>query len=155
MTPANPTNSPEPVSPGGHGAGRSCQEPAVGKAPPSNKPIRILLVEDHKDTRDVLVKLLGRRGHRLVAVSSLAEARAAARAEDFDLVISDLGLPDGSGGELMKELRSQFGLKGIALSGYGDASALSQSSKAGCVGHLTKPVSIGVLEEVLARAMGR
>jgi signal transduction histidine kinase/CheY-like chemotaxis protein len=116
------------------------------------KSLHILLVEDHEATREVLTKLLDRRRYTVTAVPSIAEARLAAEQIPFDLVISDLGLPDGSGNSLMAELRSRFGLKGIALSGYGDATALNESYRAGFVTHLTKPVTIGTLEEALASA---
>jgi CheY-like chemotaxis protein len=61
-------------------------------------------------------------------------------------------LPDGNGNELMADLRARFGLKGIALSGYGDANALNRSAEAGFVIHLTKPVRIEALERALAAA---
>jgi CheY-like chemotaxis protein len=80
-----------------------------------------------------LTRLLDRRRHTVMAVSSVTEARLAVEHAQFDLVISDLGLPDGSGNLLMTELRSRFGLRGIALSGYGDASARSESSQAGFI----------------------
>jgi CheY-like chemotaxis protein len=115
-------------------------------------PLRILLVEDHQATREVLTRLLGRRGHVVIAAGSLAKARAAAENEKFDLVISDLGLPDGSGITLMTELRDRFGLKGIALSGFGEADDFSRTEEAGFVTHLIKPVSIGALQAALAAA---
>ena len=93
---------------------------------------------------------MDRRRHTVTAVSSIAEARIAAEQIQFDLVISDLGLPDGSGNSLMADLRSRFGLKGIALSGYGGDAALNESYQAGFITHLTKPVSIRALEVALA-----
>jgi signal transduction histidine kinase/CheY-like chemotaxis protein len=116
------------------------------------EPKRILLVEDHDETREVIKKLLVRRRHAVTPAASLAEARIAAEREQFDLVISDLGLPDGSGNTLMAELHSRFGLNGIALSGYGDAAALSESRNAGFAVHLIKPVTINALEEALLAA---
>ena len=136
-------------------AGKAQLPNQVDVAPPLKTPVRslhILVVEDHEGTREVLTKLLDRRRHTVLAVASIAEARIAAEQARFDLVISDLGLPDGSGNLLMSELRSRFGLIGIALSGYGDASALSESSKAGFIAHLTKPVSIKALEAALESA---
>ncbi len=117
------------------------------------KPSRILLVDDHAATRQTLTNLLGRRQHVVVAVGSLSEARAAAQMERFDLVISDLALPDGSGNDLMAELRSRYGLRGIALTGYGDEDEVVRSRKAGFVAHLTKPVAIGELEDALVMAL--
>jgi signal transduction histidine kinase/DNA-binding response OmpR family regulator len=129
--------------------------PGVGAVPgatPRTKLLRILLVEDHASTRELLATLLGQRRHRVTAVGSSSEARAAAEKGQFDLVISDVGLPDGTGVELMSDLREKFGLTGIALSGFGDTDDIARSREAGFVAHLIKPVSIGALEEALASA---
>ncbi len=81
--------------------------------------LRLLVVEDHEPTRQVLARLLKRASHEVETAGSLAEALAAAAARPFDGVVSDLGLPDGTGNELMESLRERHGLRGIALSGYG------------------------------------
>ena len=112
----------------------------------------ILLVEDHDETRNALTKLLERRGHRLVSVGTAEGARAAAAAGEFDLIISDLGLPDGDGHKLMAELHEAYGWPGIALSGYGMDEDLARSRAAGFFTHLTKPVDIRVLESAIAAA---
>ncbi len=91
---------------------------------------RILLVEDHEQTRLTLVQLLERRGHTVSAVGNIAAAKEAAAAGVFDLVISDLGLPDGDGYELMAELSTALRLPGIALSGYGMDDDIARSRKA-------------------------
>jgi CheY-like chemotaxis protein len=65
------------------------------------------------------------------------------------VVLSDLGLPDGNGYTLMAELRDNFGLKGIALTGYGTGQDIENAKKAGFVTHLTKPVNIESLESAL------
>jgi DNA-binding response OmpR family regulator len=67
----------------------------------------------------------------------------------FDLVISDLGLPDGSGLDLMRKLREQYGLMGICLTGYGMEEDIARSVDAGFRRHLTKPVDLGKLETVI------
>ena len=113
---------------------------------------RILLVEDHESTRTALTDLLTRRRYEVVGVGSLAEARAAVTGASFDLLISDLGLPDGTGHELMAELRTRFGLTGIALTGYGRDEDVARGREAGFVTHLTKPVSLQLLEAALAAA---
>jgi CheY-like chemotaxis protein len=84
-------------------------------------------------------------------VGSVKEAIAAAEASEFDLLLSDIGLPDGSGIELMRQLGSRFNIKGIALSGFGQDEDLRRSSEAGFATHLTKPINLKVLQEVIKR----
>lgn len=115
--------------------------------------LRILLVEDHEPTRSALSQLLTARGYRVTAAASLAEARALAGVENFNLVISDLGLPDGTGYELMSELRKRGAMKGIALTGYGMAEDVARSKDAGFVAHLTKPIRVQSLEAALDAAV--
>lgn len=113
---------------------------------------RILLVEDHEQTRSILVQLLEHRGHRVIGVTTSAAARESAASGECDLVISDLGLPDGDGHALMIELRDAYGLPGIALSGYGMAEDMVRSRQSGFFTHLTKPVDIHALEAAIAMA---
>lgn len=115
--------------------------------------ICILLVEDHESTRIPLTRLLARKGYQVVAVSSAAEALEAVSKAKFDLVLSDIGLPDMDGFELMKMLRERHALKGIALTGYGMEADISRGNDAGFVAHLTKPISVKVLERALAVAL--
>ncbi len=79
----------------------------------------VLLVEDNEDTRSVLSQLLTARNYKVITANSLGSARQLARQNTFDFLISDLGLPDGDGTELMNELHESQGLKGIAMTGYG------------------------------------
>jgi PAS domain S-box-containing protein len=111
--------------------------------------LRILLVEDHEPTRITLGRLLQRRGYVVETAGTLAVAREVAAARDFDLFISDLGLPDGDGAELMIELGQTGGPPGIALSGYGMEEDVARSRAAGFFAHLTKPVDIDALDRVL------
>jgi len=111
---------------------------------------RILLVDDHADTLDVMTRVLRGCGHVVRTAGSVREALAAAASgEAFDLLISDIGLPDGSGLELMAELRRAHRVAGIALSGYGTDDDLRRSREAGFAEHLTKPVDVRRLEEVI------
>jgi CheY-like chemotaxis protein len=112
--------------------------------------LRLLLVEDHVATRQSLMRLLQRRGYEVESAGSLAQARDLAARKAFDLVLSDIGLPDGSGYDLMAGLRDQAGLRGIALSGYGMDTDIALSREAGFVAHLTKPVSVQALDEALS-----
>jgi len=112
------------------------------------RSLRILLVEDHDDTRDSLARLLGRR-HKVRDVACVKAALEAADNEGFDLVISDVGLPDGSGLELMRALRDRHAMKGICLSGFGMESDIARSVEAGFNHHLTKPIDLRKLEGII------
>lgn len=115
----------------------------------SGAPLRILLVEDHPETRAALSELLQRLSHDVTTADSVGSALAAAEAHDFDLIISDLGLPDGTGTGLMKELLKRKPLKGIALSGYGMESDIRNTREAGFFAHLTKPIDFDQLQQVI------
>jgi CheY-like chemotaxis protein len=112
----------------------------------------VLLVEDHRPTRTTLANLLSRRHFEVVTADCLAEAQAIAAKSRFDLLISDIGLPDGSGYDLMRSLRGSSKLVGIALTGYGMEEDIEKSRSAGFLSHLTKPVSMQALDFALAEA---
>lgn len=115
---------------------------------------RILLVEDHADTAQQLKRLLNRAGHEVTCAVSLEEARKRAAEAPFDLVLSDLGLPDGSGHDLMRELGPLYGFPGIALSGYGMEEDVKESLTAGFARHLTKPVNWTELKVAIQGLVG-
>jgi len=119
---------------------------------PAARPLRLLVVEDHKPTLQVLASLLLSIRHQVKTASDLAGARLLAESYVFDLVVSDIGLPDGSGLDLMIELRERYGLAGIALSGYGMDDDLKRSREAGFHEHLVKPVGLEELKQAIARA---
>jgi PAS domain S-box-containing protein len=110
----------------------------------------ILLVEDHSATRVALERLLNRRNFRVLAAATAKEARALAESEKVDLVISDVGLPDQSGYELMAELEERYQLKGIALSGYAMENDHGQRSAPVFAIHLVKPVGMQALDAAIA-----
>jgi CheY-like chemotaxis protein len=110
---------------------------------------RILLVEDHEDTLRVMARLLRSSGYHVITAGSIQAALQIANGELFDVLISDLGLPDGSGLDLIRQLLVKRPVKGIALSGYGMEEDMAQSKAAGFVAHLTKPVDLPRLEEVI------
>lgn len=115
----------------------------------AQKHLHVLLVEDHEPTRVALAQLLKRRKFEVEAVGSVSEALDAAGMIAFDFVMSDIGLPDGNGNELMRELRSRHGLHGIALTGYGMSDDIARSQAAGFMAHLTKPISVQSLDQAL------
>ena len=105
----------------------SCELPKVGTNG-QRRALRILLAEDHADTARVMGRLLTRLGHRVAVAKSVAAAVDLATAGEFDLLVSDLGLPDGSGLDLMRRLRP---MKGIALTGYGMEDDVEKTREAG------------------------
>jgi PAS domain S-box-containing protein len=117
-------------------------------------PLRILLVEDHADTAEAMADLLREMGHEVTVAGSVAGGLAAAegQAGRIDLVLSDLGLPDGTGLDLMTELHGRYGVKGIALSGYGMEEDVRKSLEAGFDRHLTKPVNLQALQTAIQDA---
>ncbi|HWA84580.1 MAG TPA: ATP-binding protein [Opitutus sp.] len=111
---------------------------------------RILLVEDHRDTRQVMESLLRRDRFSVVSAGSATEALALAEKQPFDILIADLGLPDQSGLELMRQLGQRYRIRGIATSGYGMEEDIARCRAAGFDHHLTKPVRIAQLRQLLA-----
>jgi DNA-binding response OmpR family regulator len=99
------------------------------------------------------MQLLARRHFSVTSVASLGEAREAAARERFHLLISDIGLPDGNGCELMSELRGSQGLSGIALTGYGMENDIARTREAGFATHLIKPLSVQSLEKAIAHVL--
>lgn len=146
--PIAPTPGRSPLTPSGNG-NQSAKSPADAVA----APLRILLVEDHEPTRAAIAYLLGRRNHAVVTAKSVAEARTRAAEQRCDLLVSDIGLPDGSGHELMRELRASMRLGGIALTGYGMEADVAQALAAGFSVHLTKPVKAAALEAALRQVV--
>lgn len=118
--------------------------------------VHLLLVEDHADTAQVMARMLRRSGFQVTVASSIAQALAeteaarkavndSGRSRPIRLVVSDLGLPDGTGHELMRELSQKHRLRGIALSGFGMEDDVQRAAEAGFARHLTKPVDFETL----------
>jgi CheY-like chemotaxis protein len=122
-------------------------------AAPGGEHRRILLVEDHPDTARILARLLQQAGYEVRTAGSAAAALHLAATEPFDVVVSDIGLPDASGYELMEQIRDRHGLKGIALSGYGMEEDARRSRSAGFIDHVVKPVDLAQLHAILRRVM--
>jgi signal transduction histidine kinase/ActR/RegA family two-component response regulator len=114
-----------------------------------DRPLKILLVEDNLDALNSLAKILSARGDHVRTAASLSSALQVASEGDFDLLISDIQLPDGSGLELMWQLRSSRPVYGIALSGFGSSEDIEQSRSAGFAEHLTKPVDFRRLDAAI------
>ena len=110
---------------------------------------RVLIVDDHQDTCIGMKRMLERRGYEITVAYSAEQAAEKVRSEDFDLLISDIGLPDRSGYDLMREVRSTKPLPGIALSGFGTEQDVNEARDAGFSEHLTKPINFEQLEKAI------
>jgi PAS domain S-box-containing protein len=136
------------------------------KAPPGNTatqkpepaflasaPAKILVVEDHTDTGEVLRRILQGMSYDVTLSKTLRNARALAAQQNFDLLISDIGLPDGSGLELMRDFQERQKISGIALSGFGAQEDVAASAAAGFAVHLTKPIDLDQLRRAIAQLL--
>jgi two-component system CheB/CheR fusion protein len=120
---------------------------------------RLLLVEDHGDTAFSLVRLLRRDGHEVRHAATVADALRAAEemvnSSGLDCVVSDLGLPDGNGLDMMRQLSARYHVTGIALSGYGMDLDRLATAAAGFSRHLTKPVDVAALRAAVGELTKR
>jgi signal transduction histidine kinase len=110
---------------------------------------RVLLVDDHYDTCLGMKRMLERRGYQITVAHSAEQAVEKVNTQEFDLLISDIGLPDRSGYDLMREVRLNKRLPGIALSGFGSEQDVNQAREAGFAEHLTKPINFERLEKTI------
>ena len=117
----------------------------------TSKPLRILLVEDHQDTRRTLSRLLTHLGHDVVTADNVERAMAIMASNNIDAVLCDIGLPDGSGYEVAAQARANGGIKAIALTGFGTEQDVQRSKEAGFAFHLVKPINFQELQTVLAQ----
>jgi two-component system, chemotaxis family, CheB/CheR fusion protein len=114
----------------------------------TQKTPRIIVVEDQADTAEGLRRFLTRIGYKVYIAPDVASARALAKAVEFDVLLSDIRLPDGTGWDLMRELsREQPDLRGIAISGYNSDEEIARSKRVGFLDHIAKPL---VAEELTA-----
>jgi CheY-like chemotaxis protein len=111
--------------------------------------LQILVVEDHGDTRRVLTHLLGHFGHLVSAADTVKSALAFIQAKRFDAIVSDLGLPDGDGCDVIRKAKRQQAVIGVALTARGDEEDIERGRQAGFDHHLTKPVDFAELRIVL------
>ena len=118
------------------------------KPPP--RRLRILIVENHEDSLTYLTRYLQQQGHEVCGVRDMASALEVISSSNFDVLISDLGLPDGDGWQLLGQMTPKpFG---IAMSGFGSRSDLEKSHAAGYKHHLTKPFLPDDLDALLQEA---
>ncbi len=121
--------------------------------PRNGTPLRILLVEDHADTSRALARMLEQSGYRVGTAGDASTALQQFDNHTWDVLVSDLGLPDSSGYELMKQVREKYGLgiRGIAVSGYGMESDRQRSQQAGFDEHIVKPIDFEQLDQAIRK----
>ncbi len=138
-------------APAKSGTGPAKPEPPAPatRRQPNDRRWHILVVDDHKDTCTGMKMILERRGYAVTVAHTADQAAEQAKAHEFDLVISDIGLPDRSGYELMQELHSTRALPAIAISGFGMENDIDRAKAAGFSEHLTKPINFERLEEAI------
>ena len=134
-------------------AQQEAQTPVIA-SPATVRPLRVLLVEDHPVTAKMMQTVLNANSHTVQWASDVASALELADKNNFDLLMSDLGLPDGSGHDLMRQLRQRGHIfPGVALSGSGQEEDIQRSREAGFAAHLTKPASREAVVEAIAAAV--
>jgi CheY-like chemotaxis protein len=111
----------------------------------------VLVVEDHDDTLRSMKLLLTRLGYEVLAADNMCDALRIAGEQHFDFLLSDIGLPDGSGLELLKQISRRRKVPALALSGFGMDEDIERSHEAGFADHLTKPVSIDELQAAISQ----
>ena len=131
--------------------------PPVGASPRADRrgrPVRVLLVEDHADTLRTLKRLLERLGYDVRPAASAAAAMNVLADEPVDVLVSDIGLPDATGHDLMRQARAVQDVPGIAVSGFGMDADVKNSHEAGFFIHITKPVDLKQLDAAIKAALG-
>jgi CheY-like chemotaxis protein len=113
--------------------------------------LRILLVEDHDDTRRTLASLLKHFGYEISVADCMRHALDIVDSKEFDVVLSDIGLPDGSGYDVISHAKRKQSVKGVALTGFCTSKDIRRSQEAGFDFHLSKPVDFHELRCVLSQ----
>ena len=130
---------------------RSAPGGTADNAPAVPNGLCVLLVEDHDDTRKMMQRLLSSFGCQVTAAATVREAVGLADHQHFDLLVSDIGLPDGSGLDVMRQIGSRQPIRGIALSGFGQDDDLRRSREAGFEDHIIKPVNLQALRDAVLK----
>jgi PAS domain S-box-containing protein len=126
-----------------------------GEAAQAGRRLRLLVVDDHDGTARMLERILQSLGHSVRSAGSIAETMSLLERETFDMLISDIGLPDGSGYELVQRVHERVRLPAIAVSGYGMVEDMERSKATGFDEHIVKPLDIGQLDKAIRRLSQR
>ncbi len=117
----------------------------------SAKRLRILVVEDHRDTLQALSRLLSHFGHEISLADGAQSALEIIDSKEFDVVLSDIALPDGNGYDVISEAKRKQPVKAVALTGFGATADIQRGKEAGFDFHLTKPIDFHELRTVLGQ----
>lgn len=119
------------------------------------RDVRALIVDDEPDARELLRRLMHEQGCEVAVASSAAEALQALVARRFDLLLTDIGMPEMDGYELLERLRTETPAKpvAIAVTAFARAEDRDRALAAGFAGHLAKPVNPARLQQLLARLL--
>lgn len=120
----------------------------------TNSQPHILFVEDDPKIAAVMLRLLATWNYNVVHTSTVAAAISALDSQWFDLLVSDIGLPDGTGRQVMEHARDRFALCGIAISAYGMTEDLASNKQAGFETTLVKPASLKAIEHAIKNCLG-
>ena len=118
-------------------------------APRQSTSLRILLIEDHNETLQIFARLLRHFGHQVSMADCAQSALQLVDSSEFDLVLSDTDLPDGSAYNVVSQAKQKQPIKAAALAGFGTDEDIRRSKEAGFDFHLTKPVDFFELRTVL------
>jgi CheY-like chemotaxis protein len=110
---------------------------------------KVLVVEDHLDTAFLLARFLRAEGHTVTVANGYVDALRAGEDERFDVIVCDIGLPDGDGCDLIRELRSRYPLRAVAVTGYGEHVHSKRCKDAGFERFLSKPFSLDALADAI------
>ena len=116
------------------------------------RPLRIFVVENHVDTLKWVVRYLEAAGHSVASAETVSEALERLPQAPYDVLISDIGLPDGDGWELLRSVRLTRPIYAVAMSGFGLNSDRDKSKAAGFRHHLLKPFNPDELDAALDEA---
>jgi CheY-like chemotaxis protein len=118
----------------------------------SQRPLRLIVVEDHANSAEALKKFLSAVGYQVFVATDMSSALSLASAVDFDVLLSDLALPDGNGWELLKRLSAQRRIRAVAFSGHNSPDDMRRSAEAGFLEHIPKPLCPETLCAAIDRA---
>ncbi len=137
-------------------AARPSRATAAGASSGVRSPVSVLLVEDDADTAEAMRALLSEAGFEVHVAGGVAAADESFRRQPADVLVSDVGLPDGSGLEVLSRLRALSpSLPGIVLSGYGMEQDVAASRANGFAEHFIKPVNFDRLIAAIDRLAAR